>query len=123
MEQAASERSYRERVLEVVRAIPRGKVTNYGTVALLAGRPRTARQVGVVLYGLRESDADVPWQRVVNAQGGISTFKVGHGELQIALLEAEGVEVVDRTVDLGRYGWDPGPEWAERQPKSMSSPM
>lgn len=117
MAQTSEERTYRERVLEVVRAIPRGKVTNYGTVALLAGYPRTARQVGAVLYGLRDSDTDVPWQRVVNAQGGISTFKVGSGELQVALLEAEGVEVVDRRVDKDRYGWDPGLAWAERQPK------
>lgn len=97
--------SYRQRVLDVVRRIPEGRVTNYGTVAVLAGRPRTARQVGGILYGLRESETDVPWHRVINAQGGISTFKVGSGELQIALLEAEGVEVVDRTVDLARYGW------------------
>ncbi len=116
MEQQADDRSFRERVLDVVRAIPPGKVTNYGTVALLAGRPRTARQVGGILYGLKEADGDVPWQRVVNAQGGVSTFKVGRGELQVALLESEGVEVVDRTVDLGRFGWEPGPAWAPRHP-------
>lgn len=94
-------------MLSTVRRIPKGKVTNYGTVALLAGNPRAARQVGGVLYGLRESDSDVPWQRVVNAQGGISTFKVGSGELQVALLESEGVVVEDRVVDLKRYGWRP----------------
>ena len=97
--------TFRERVLAIVRLIPAGRVTNYGTVALLAGSPRAARQVGGNLYGLRDSDEDVPWQRVINAQGGISTFKVGSGELQVALLEAEGVEVVDRTVDLERFGW------------------
>lgn len=97
--------TYRQAVLDAVRRIPAGKVTTYGTVALLAGHPRTARQVGGVLYGLRESDGDVPWQRVVNAEGGISTFKVGTGELQVALLEAEGIEVVDRKVDLRRYRW------------------
>lgn len=99
--------SFRERVLDTVRRIPKGKVTNYGTVALLAGNPRAARQVGGVLYGLRDSDTDVPWQRVVNAQGGISTFKVGSGELQIALLESEGVLVEDRVVNLKLYGWRP----------------
>lgn len=99
--------SFRERVLAVVRLIPAGRVTNYGTVALLAGRPRAARQVGGILYGLREGEMDVPWQRVINAQGGISTYKVGSGELQVALLKAEGVEVIDRTVDLNVYGWRP----------------
>ena len=106
----AATESFRERVLAVVRLIPKGRVTNYGTVALLAGRPRAARQVGGVLYGLRQGETDVPWQRVINAQGGISTFKVGSGELQVALLEAEGVKVVDRTVDLSVYGWRPDDE-------------
>lgn len=102
---------FRQAVLDVVRAVPHGKVTTYGTVALLAGRPRAARQVGAVLYGLRDSDADVPWQRVINASGGISTFKVGSGELQVALLVAEGVQVIDRKVDLKRFGWRPAGCW------------
>ncbi len=97
--------TFRDRVLGIVRLIPEGRVTNYGTVALLAGHPRAARQVGGVLYGLRDTDTDVPWQRVVNAAGGISTFKVGSGELQVALLRAEGVEVADRKVDLRKYFW------------------
>lgn len=101
---------FRERVLAVVRMVPAGQVTTYGTVALLAGNPRAARQVGGVLYGLRHTESDVPWQRVINAQGGISTFKVGSGELQVALLESEGVEVVDRQVDLARFGWRPNDE-------------
>ena len=78
---------FRERVLAVVKLIPAGQVTNYGTVALLAGKPRAARQVGGILYGLRESEMDVPWQRVINAQGGISTYKVGSGELQMGLAQ------------------------------------
>lgn len=106
--QGATPAAFRDRVLSVVRQVPAGRVTTYGTVALLAGSPRAARQVGGVLYGLRDSDADVPWHRVINAQGGISTFKVGSGELQVALLESEGVEVVDRKVDLARYAWPSG---------------
>lgn len=104
VEQAAT---FRERVLAVVKSIPAGRVTNYGTVALLAGRPRAARQVGGILYGLRESEHDVPWQRVVNVSGGISTYKVGTGELQVALLEAEGVILEDGKIDLKRFGWPP----------------
>lgn len=99
--------TFRERVLAVVRAIPAGRVASYGQVALWVGSPRAARQVGGVLHGLRESDGDVPWQRVVNAAGGISTFKVGMGELQVALLRAEGVAVGDEGVDLTRYSWRP----------------
>jgi methylated-DNA-protein-cysteine methyltransferase related protein len=98
---------FRDRVLRIVRSVPPGRVVTYGQVALLAGAPRAARQVGGVLYGSREHDA-IPWQRVVNASGGISTYKVGAGELQEALLRAEGVEVGPSGVDLRRYGWDPG---------------
>jgi len=111
--------TFRQRVLEVVRTIPAGKVATYGQVALLAGNMRAARQVGAVLYGIREVEDDVPWQRVINASGGISTFKVGAGELQVALLRSEGVEV-ERTaagprVALRRWQWRPdlerfGPE-------------
>lgn len=99
---------FREAVLRVVSCVPAGHVVSYGQVALLAGRPGAARAVGAVLRGIREEDGDVPWQRVVNARGGISTYKVGHGELQTALLRAEGVELRGgRIVDLRRYLWWP----------------
>ena len=99
--------TFRERVLQVDRQVPPGRVVSYGQVALWVGSPRAARQVGAVLFGLRDADGDVPWQRVVNARGGISTFKVGAGELQIALLRSEGIEVSDVSVDLTRWGWAP----------------
>lgn len=60
-----------------------------------------------MLFGLREVDGDVPWQRVINSRGGISTFKVGAGELQTALLRSEGVEVGEHGIDLARWGWTP----------------
>jgi len=99
--------TFRQRVLAIVRQVPRGRVVSYGQVALWAGSPRAARQVGAVLYGLREADGDVPWQRVINARGGISTYKIGAGELQVALLRAEGIEAGVAGVDLARYGWSP----------------
>ncbi|MBX3144609.1 MAG: MGMT family protein [Trueperaceae bacterium] len=98
---------FRQRVLDIVRKVPEGRVTTYGTVALYAGAPRAARQVGAVLRGLRKEDGEVPWQRVINASGGISTYKVGSGELQVALLRSEGVEVRDNRVDLRRFRWNP----------------
>ncbi|MFO7544224.1 MAG: MGMT family protein [Trueperaceae bacterium] len=98
---------FRTRVLRVVRAVPPGRVTTYGSVAALAGSPGAARQVGTVLRGLTDADDDVPWQRVINAAGGISTYKVGSGELQVALLRSEGVEVEDDRVNLRRFGWTP----------------
>ena len=96
--------SFRDRVIAVVRAIPEGRVATYGQVAGLAGRPRAARVVGGIL---RNSPDDVPWHRVVNAQGGISTYRIGAGELQEALLAAEGVVVRGRALDLAAHRWRP----------------
>lgn len=104
---------FREEVLNLIRQIPQGRVMTYGGVARAVGYPQRARQVGMILFGLGESDGEVPWQRVVNAQGGLSTYKVGSGEWQRALLLSEGVEVgPDNLVDLKKYGW--GPEGAPR---------
>ena len=102
----AAAAGFRERVLAVVRSIPAGRVATYGQVALLAGAPRAARQVGGVLHR-SGSDERLPWHRVVNASGGISTHKVGAGTLQEALLRAEGVAVGPDGVDLKRYLWRP----------------
>lgn len=96
---------FQERVLEIVRAIPRGKVLTYGQVALLAGTPRGARQVGRILYARGRT---VPWQRVINRYGGLSTYKVGTGDEQRALLQKEGVRFTkDGVVDLTKYQWRP----------------
>ncbi len=104
------EAEFRALVLGWVRAIPEGRVATYGQIALLAGSPGAARQVGAILRGLREPE-EAPWQRVVNHTGGLSTYKIGYGELQRALLEAEGVEVdAERRVDLRRYRWEPEEE-------------
>jgi methylated-DNA-protein-cysteine methyltransferase-like protein len=102
--------SFRQRVLRLVAEIPPGSVATYGQIALLAGRPRAARQVGTVLRGLSEGEAErLPWYRVINARGGISTYKVGSGELQRALLEAEGVRFdAEGLCDLRLVAWDGG---------------
>lgn len=92
----------RARVLARLAEIPPGRVCSYGDLAAAAGSPGAARQVGFVLAGLA-GDSPLPWQRVINAQGRVSTGRVGLGELQRALLEAEGVRF-DATgrCDLGR---------------------
>ncbi|MEW6187441.1 MAG: MGMT family protein [Thermodesulfobacteriota bacterium] len=93
------------RILEIVKSIPRGRVLTYGQVAALADTPRAARQVGRVLYFY---GASVPWQRVINHYGGLSTYKVGSGERQRVLLEKEGLVFrADGTVDLKTYQWRP----------------
>jgi len=95
-------------VYRVVRRIPAGRVATYGQVAALAGMPGAARQVGWALHALNEED-DVPWQRVINARGEISSRGTPEIEdLQRSLLESEGVDFDPKgRVDLARYSWKP----------------
>ncbi len=86
------EADFRDKVLAIVAQIPYGRVATYGSVALMSGYPRRARHVGHLLRGISEATADViPWQRVVNSSGKLSTYKIGTGDLQKTLLEAEGI--------------------------------
>lgn len=97
-----------DRVRAVVRSIPEGQVTAYGSVAALCGAPRAARGVGSVLNSLGP-DEDVPWWRVVNRLGELSIPAVlGRRELQRTLLKAEGVRFRrNGRVNLDRCGWQP----------------
>ncbi len=98
--------SFKTKVLEIVRRIPYGRVTTYGTVATLAGLPRGARLVGGLLHFTADEEV-LPWQRIINRQGYISTKCIEHPkELQKVLLEQEGIEVgSDFMIDLSKYGW------------------
>lgn len=99
--------SFHDKVLKIVRRIPRGKLLSYGQVAAMAGSPRAARIVGGILFRLGP-ESEVPWQRVVNSQGGISTFRIGSGERQVALLRGEGIRF-NRAgrINLKLYQWVP----------------
>lgn len=96
--------NFKDRVIQIVNSIPHGRVTTYGTVALLAGLPRGARLVGGILH---YSGEDTPWHRVVNRRGFISTKCIDHPkQLQKVLLEQEGIGVDGNfMVDLSKYGW------------------
>jgi len=101
-----------ERVHQLVRGIPRGKVATYGQIARMAGAPHGARTVGWAMHGVKEGD-DIPWHRVINARGQISLREGAGGELQRALLEEEGVEFAGAgRIDLKRFGWE-GLDWPE----------
>lgn len=94
------------RIHDVVSRIPRGRVATYGQVARLAGLPGQARLVGYALHAL-PAGTSVPWQRVVNAQGAIST-PPGHDALQRRLLEREGVRFDARgRIPLASFQWRP----------------
>ncbi len=93
------------RIYEAVKKIPYGHVATYSQVAGIAGDRKMARAVGNALH--RNPDPDnVPCFRVVNAKGELAgEFAFGGKGAQAKLLEAEGIEVVDGKVDLGKYQW------------------
>jgi methylated-DNA-protein-cysteine methyltransferase-like protein len=102
--------SFFERVYEIVKQIPYGQVATYGQIGLIvSGSPHAARTVGWALHGLPAERIDeVPWWRVINAQGRISNSQARHGAAeQRRRLEAEGIafDEADRT-DLSIYQWD-----------------
>jgi methylated-DNA-protein-cysteine methyltransferase related protein len=92
----------------VVRRIPKGRVATYGQIASLAGLAGHARQVGYALHALPDGTI-VPWHRVVNAAGGISTRAMQGGELvQRLLLEKEGIRLDGKgRVPLAHFRWSP----------------
>ena len=96
---------YYDDVYEIVKRIPRGKVSTYGRIAKISPVPRGARGVGWALAGLGpERSQEVPWWRVINAAGRISNEF--NAALQRELLEAEGIHFDERGyVDLERYLW------------------
>ena len=107
-----SKSSIYEKILAVVCQIPAGRVASYGQIAWIVNAP-SPRMVGYALAGLSDG-SDVPWQRVINSQGGISPRgdPLSSGR-QRMLLEAEGVAFgPDVRVDFARFGWTgPDPAW------------
>ena len=103
--------SFNQLIYALVRAIPYGKVLNYGRVSDLLGVPQGARAVGWAMSALRYGDQGVPWWRVINAQGRVSIKGSPAGAIeQRARLEAEGIvfDEYDR-LDMAQHLWDPHP--------------
>ncbi|MEO8433580.1 MAG: MGMT family protein [Pyrinomonadaceae bacterium] len=98
---------YRERVYEIVRQIPAGRVMTYGQIAYLLGEGYTPRTVGFVMHAA--SEENTPWHRVINAQGGCSTGRILiPPDKQRRMLEAEGVEFDPGShCRLDVYQWSP----------------
>ena len=99
-----------ERIYEAVAQVPRGMVASYGDIAAIVGGGCDARTVGYALGDMPPERADLPWQRIVAKDGGIST----RGLQQRQLLEAEGVafDSQDRII-MARCHWQgPSAEWA-----------
>jgi len=106
--------NFNERVYALVRQVPRGKVVAYGDVAAAMGSPRAARQVGRALAALGRFEPDgppVPWQRVIKMGGELpSQGEPEQRRRWRALLEDEGVRLVEDKVPMTVYRWRPEPE-------------
>lgn len=98
MDIASENSSFRDRVLYVVRGIPRGETRSYAEVARRAGYPGAARAVGSLMK--RNFDPDVPCHRVIRSDGRPGEYNRGGVAVKLALLEREGIsfDVHGRTV-------------------------
>lgn len=90
--------------------LPADKVTTYGDLAALAGHPYAARVVGGIAHG---GPDNLPWHRLVNAQGGLAVGFPGGQDVQRQLLMHDGIEVDDEwhIKNFGERRWRPG--WNE----------
>ena len=110
MKQKKSSDNFFEKVYEVARLIPYGRVTSYGTIAKYLGAARSARMVGWAMNN--SSGKDVPAHRVVNRVGLLTGKHHFDGtNLMQQLLESEGIEVVDNKIqNFSEIFWDPATE-------------
>ena len=105
--QRAQHAGWRTLVYAVVGSIPRGRVLAYRDVAVILGAPRRPRHVGFALAAL-EPGQDVPWWRVVRADGSIAFQGDPHrGSTQLQRLQAEGVTFRRDRVLLAVHRWEP----------------
>lgn len=97
--------SFREKVYEFTRAIPRGKVATYGQIAKLAGNTKAARAVGALMR-CNPDAPDTPCHRVVGSDGRLTGYSAGKGiSTKKALLQREGVRFKGNLVDLSLSQW------------------
>lgn len=96
---------FRSRVEAIVAQIPKGRVMTYGQIAAICGNARAARIVGGIAHF---GDPDLPWQRVVNKNGGLAAGYPGGRSGHEQVLEAEGIAVNDNSqVDIDKLLWQP----------------
>lgn len=100
--------SWNQKVWDLVRTIPKGRVASYGQLATMLGAPRKARHVGYALHQTPD-DLVLPWHRVINSRGEISfENRTEAYMLQRAMLEAEAVRFSEKgRIDMKKFGWRP----------------
>lgn len=99
-----------EQIYRLVLRIPRGRVMTYGQIARLLGDRYSPRLIGWAMHATPQDERNIPWHRVINSRGSISTGRIILHEpnLQRLLLEAEGVVFNERgQCDLAACQWSP----------------
>lgn len=106
-ENSPKNKDFFERVYELVRIIPEGRVTTYGAIARHLGAASAARMVGWAMNAAHTAYPPVPAHRVVNRNGILSgKFHFGHPDLMQQLLESEGIVIEnDRIIDFDTVLW------------------
>ena len=105
--------NFYEQVYQTVKKVPRGKVATYGQIAALIGSPRSARMVGWAMHAMDGGKLEkIPWQRIINRKGHISTTCETHPAMEQAnILQREKIKVSIKDgnyfVDLDKYLWQP----------------
>ncbi len=109
---AVQERDFFQDVMDVVRQVPRGRVTSYGAIAKYLGAPRSSRMVGFCMNNAHTVRPKVPAHRVVNRIGLLTgKHHFGSPTAMEDLLKKEGVKVKDdQVVDFRKKFWDPAVE-------------
>ena len=123
LSQASFEKTF-EKIYGLVLRIPRGRVMTYGQIARLLEDRYSPRLVGWAMHATPQDGREIPWHRVVNSRGGISTGRiiVHQPDLQRLLLEAESVVFDERGhLDLSLYQWSPVEARTKARPASKSN--
>jgi len=111
-----------EKIYRLVLRIPRGRVMTYGQIARLLEDRYSPRLVGWAMHATPRDERNIPWHRVINSRGGVSTGRVilAEPERQRLMLEAEGVVFDARGhCDLSVYQWSPRQRAARTRLKAL----
>jgi methylated-DNA-protein-cysteine methyltransferase-like protein len=114
-----------EKIYRLVLRIPRGRVMTYGQIARLLEDRYSPRLVGWAMHATPRDERNIPWHRVINSRGGVSTGRViiAEPERQRLMLEAEGVVFDARGhCDLNAYQWSPRQRAARARLKTLRGP-
>lgn len=99
--------TFRDKVYQITKKIPKGKVATYGQIARSAGNPKAARAVGMFMKKNPYAPS-VPCHRVVGYNGGLTGYSGGKGiSTKKSMLISEGVLFIKNKVDLSRCQWKP----------------